>query len=372
MSKQSKGFSSATITVVAMAITCVCSAEDRTRPAVIAEPSLLFSPRVLRLDQVSDEHGILASTRGADHDADFLRLRLIVIAPTPLSHATITVTDDAGKQTDLIDLNGLSGVREVWTRIIPGNRFLLTVSGQSQPSGSTVSVWQMLRNVTPPQALSIVQGHDDREAMASVTDPTLRAAGRAVVKLLFQIGYQTYSCTGFLIKPDKVVTNEHCIATSAACDTTAVLFDYDSVTMVPAAQQRRCMRVLQVDHTLDYSALQLDAPADRAIQPLAFGQRSPAPNERLILIEHPGGEPKQVSRTVCKAAANPVRGNGTNTDFTHTCATLNGSSGSPVLDALMHVVGLHHFGIGDDEPTYNRAVRVEPIAQSLVSSGILQ
>ena len=83
------------------------------------------------------------------------------------------------------------------------------------------------------------------------------------------------------------------------------------------------------------------------------------------MVEHPAGEAKQVSRIDCKAIANPVAGRATRTDFTHNCDTLGGSSGSGLLDSQLMVVGLHHFGIGGDEPKFNRAVRVEPIVAKL-------
>lgn len=359
------------VIVLGTAATFIASAQDRTRPAVVAEPSSRFSPAILRLDQAADASGALASVSGADADADFLRLRLLVVAPTAISNVSLIVSDNAGQPVDTINLTEIVGVREIWSHIIPGQKFSIRANGRTQAAGSSVTVWQLFKNVTPPEALSIVDGKDDREPFANVTDPKLRAAGRAVVKLLFQVGERMYSCTGFLVKPNQVLTNEHCVATAPVCATTVVLLDYDTVTMVPAARQRRCNAIRDADHSLDYSELELDSPVDASIQPLTFAAHSPAAGEALIVIEHPGGAPKQISRVICKAVSNPVRGNAKDTDFTHTCATLNGSSGSPVLDASMQVVGVHHFGIGDDEPTYNRAVRIERISQSLAGRGLL-
>ena len=39
---------------------------------------------------------------------------------------------------------------------------------------------------------------------------------------------------------------------------------------------------------------------------------------------------------------------GLNTDFSHICDTLSGSSESPVINENVAVIGLHHFGIGDE------------------------
>jgi endonuclease G len=202
-----------------------------------------------------------------------------------------------------------------------------------------------------------------------VTDPAVKAAARAVVKLFIQEGDLTESCTGFLIGPQMVMTNQHCLATAADCANTVALFDYDTSTMVPASQQRRCRKVEHSSQTYDYTTFDLDGPSDPTITALSFGAHSAVDGQALTVIEHPGGEPKQVSYTHCTANHDPVNGYGTNSDFTHTCATLTGASGSPMLDASMKVVGLHHLGQTDDERIYNRAVRIEPIITELNTPG---
>jgi V8-like Glu-specific endopeptidase len=368
MSTQHKVWLIVTVIIVTI-FSKTAQSQDRLLPSIVAGASVGFESISLRLDVPTDANGTVAGASGADDGADFLRLRLFVTTPTRLDSIKVVVSDGAGHPVDTIDLTGVAGAREYWTRMIPGKKFSIRATGKPQAPGSTLTVWQLLRSVVPPTSLSII-GTDDREPFAQVADVKIHAAGRAVVKLLYQEGPQTYACTGFLISQKRVVTNEHCIATEDSCATTVVLFDYDTETMVPAANQRRCSGTPKTNHELDYSVLDLDQPADGSIHPLQLAGRSAANGESLLIIEHPGGEPKQISRTVCKGVQNPVRGNGATSDFTHSCATLGGSSGSPVLNSTLQVVGLHHFGVGGDELNYNRAVRVEPITQSLAGSGL--
>jgi V8-like Glu-specific endopeptidase len=79
-----------------------------------------------------------------------------------------------------------------------------------------------------------------------------------------------------------------------------------------------------------------------------------------MVIQHPGGEPKQVSFIACEAIQDPVDGRGPETDFTHTCDTAGGSSGAPVFDLQGRLVGLHHYGFAEGQIEAwreNRAVR---------------
>lgn len=343
---------------------CVSWAQN---PPVVAEPVTNFQPLTFPLDRAPGPNATLFETNHTSPGADFLRVQLIVTATQPLTDVKLVISDGDG-DSDSIPLQGITGTREIWSRMVPGNFVKVRAEGPRQPNGATVRIERISRSVEPPQALSIVGG-DGREPITTITDPDILAAARAVAKVMFQVQTQTASCTGFLVSPTRMVTNEHCIATAEACATTVVLFDYDTVSMVEPQKQRRCIAIRQADQLLDYTVFDLDQPAEQSIRPLTFGASSPVNGANLLVIQHPGGEPKQISRDGCSAVSNPVAGNAADTDFTHECDTLGGSSGSPMLDAAFRVVGLHHFGRGGDQPLHNRAVRIEPIATALMGIG---
>jgi V8-like Glu-specific endopeptidase len=339
---------------------CVSWAQN---PPVVAEPVANFQPLTFPLDRAPGANATLFETNQTSPGADFLRVQLIVTTSQPLTDVKLVISDGGGG-SDSISLQGITGTREIWSRMVPGNFVKVRAQGPRQPNGATVRIERISRSVEPPQALSIIGG-DGRERITAITDPNILSAGRAVAKLLFQVQAQTASCTAFLISPTRMVTNEHCIATAEACTTAVVLFDYDTVSMVAPEKQRRCTAIRQTDQMLDYTVFDLDQPAEQSIRPLSFAASSPVNGANLLVIQHPGGEPKQLSRDGCSAVTNPVAGNAADTDFTHGCDTLGGSSGSPMLDASFRVVGLHHFGKGGDQPLHNRAVRIEPIATAV-------
>jgi hypothetical protein len=99
-------------------------------------------------------------------------------------------------------------------------------------------------------------------------------------------------------------------------------------------------------------------------QPLAVSDEDPSSGMPLYVVQHPNGDPKRVSRNDCSVDEVSVAGRGmANTDFSHRCDTLGGSSGAPVVSLATHkVVGLHHLGFEEDSVMrLNRAVHIKQI-----------
>jgi V8-like Glu-specific endopeptidase len=194
-------------------------------------------------------------------------------------------------------------------------------------------------------------------------EPWIQEAGAAVARINFMGDDGLwYYCTGFLLTPDLLLTNQHCLATPEEALSAAVEFDYDSGQA--AIKPARVRQLEAVNYDLDYSLVRLVKATDHNF--LAV-EENPHQAESLVIIQHPGGEPKQVSIKDCQTDGVAVEGrhlpNTTVklTDFVHSCDTMKGSSGSPVLDhELKKVVGLHHLGFDNGKP-YNRAVRISLI-----------
>ena len=157
-----------------------------------------------------------------------------------------------------------------------------------------------------------------------------------------------YYGTGWLIGPKHIITNHHVVNARDEGETPAaspdfalqgrsleVQFDYDKENaegekFIPVA-------VRAADAQLDYAILELDQDTGRPALPLwgkpidfAAGARLP-----VNIIQHPGGQPKQVAIRNNLAAA--LHG----ADLAYYTDTNGGSSGSPVCNDRWQVLALH-------------------------------
>jgi len=211
------------------------------------------------------------------------------------------------------------------------------------------------------EVLSIVGRNDLEPIDTYAMDPDISRRARAVGKLVFEQGGVPKSCTAFLVSETTALTNEHCIDSVQTCRTAVAIFGYHKPT--DTGDQYGCTGlVVAPDRNLDFALIRLEGRPGAADKwgALEVRGRALTPGEAVYIIQHPAGEPKQISRKECTVARAVVKGRGADlTDFSHTCDTKNGSSGSPVLDANHHVVGLHHLGFSaGDWATVNRAVQI--------------
>lgn len=195
-----------------------------------------------------------------------------------------------------------------------------------------------------------------------------------VAKLVFQSDALPKTCTGFLIAEDTLLTNQHCINNAEACASLAVVFGYEygPDNRIRFGEQFTCagFEPNRSSFELDATLVQLNGSPG-----LTYGAVDVAATDAeiagpLIIIQHPGGEPKQVSFIACEALQDPVDGRGPETDFTHTCDTAGGSSGAPVFDQEGRLVGLHHYGFAEGQIeawTENRAVKFNRLHGWMVS-----
>lgn len=157
--------------------------------------------------------------------------------------------------------------------------------------------------------------------------------------------------TGFLIAPGVLLTNQHVFPTAEVAGQSLVEFDYETdidgndrqsftYTLDPAA-------LFYADTALDFAVVAVKATAREQARPLAdfswlklraeTGKALLA--EFLTIIQHPGGQRKQV----CVRENQLLK---IDTDVVwYATDTLGGSSGSPVLNGSWQVVALHHLGV---------------------------
>jgi len=199
--------------------------------------------------------------------------------------------------------------------------------------------------------------------------------GRAVgmLQILTNIGHAP--CTGFLVEGNKLITNHHCVpgvlknpkmiergATSIAAVQFHAGFLRDGL-----AEGVRSFHVnpvpLETSEALDYTVLQVLGDANAEFGALELSAAVPSDRDPFWVIGHPMGEAQRISREKCQADSPALAGQ----RLRHTCDTLPGNSGSPVIDAgSQKVIALHHAGSRAGE--VNFAV---PMSEILAQSEVL-
>lgn len=242
------------------------------------------------------------------------------------------------------------------------------------------------RTVLPSQKQSLLGGGAFLEAnigsynnefVASYGKESIfSVVGRAVGRLDILTDAGHAPCTAFLISENRIITNHHCIpgvlvhpdmrakgATSIISAQLKLGYIIDGVEEGSKSFQVKTIP-LETNEKLDYSVLQVIGDANTEFGEL---QLSDAPTNDLIplwIIGHPMGEAQRISREKCQASEPAIANN----RLRHTCDTLPGNSGSPVLDAnLKQVVGLHHAGSRAGDVNY-----AVPMAAILAASDVLE
>jgi V8-like Glu-specific endopeptidase len=228
--------------------------------------------------------------------------------------------------------------------------------------------------------LKIIYGNDDRVEASQYPDAKMRTLSKSVAGMVFRsrlsadrqnpelLNFPKITaqnalglcederfadqiilpgCTGFLVKPDVVVTAGHCIEEENACARTAWVFDYiEGTEKLKKSNVYNCKNVIEsklettFGKILDYAVIQLDRPVtDRA--PLRYRKSGRAwLGKDLIVAGHPSGLPLKIADQ-----ANITRMNKDELKnlistllrkryyFIANLDTYGGNSGSPVFDA---------------------------------------
>ncbi|MFZ4661548.1 MAG: trypsin-like peptidase domain-containing protein [Caldilineaceae bacterium] len=167
------------------------------------------------------------------------------------------------------------------------------------------------------------------------------AAAQAVVHLRIQKeSGQGELGTGFMVARDLLMTNHHVIATPQEAAGTEASFNYqlDRHGRICEATTVRVRpdALFYTNAELDFTVVQLDQPPDYGVltlQPVQVRK-----DDRVAIIQHPGGHLKQIAMQnnfVAYADARVVQ---------YTTSTLPGSSGAPVFNDNFAVVAIHHSG----------------------------
>ena len=168
-------------------------------------------------------------------------------------------------------------------------------------------------------------------------------AARAVVR----IGLPNGAGSGFMIAADLVMTNHHVIGTREEATQAEFTFNYQldraGKACEPVTVAALTDAVFHTSAALDYSVIQLCEPPDFGA-PLTLRAALGRRDERVSIIQHPGGHFKKISMQnnfVAYADRQVLQ---------YTTTTLPGASGAPVFDDAFRVVAIHREGGVLQEP----------------------
>ena len=206
----------------------------------------------------------------------------------------------------------------------------------------------------------------------SIFARTGRAVGR--LDILTNIGHAP--CTAFLVEGNLLVTNHHCVPgildnprmkERGAESIVAVQFKAGYLRDGIEEGVQSFMvdpKPLESNKALDYSVLRVIGDANAAFGALELSAAVPLDRDPLWVIGHPMGEAQRISREKCQADSPAVSGQ----RLRHTCDTLPGNSGSPVIDTdRKQVVALHHAGSRAGQVNY-----AVPMSEILAASEVLK
>lgn len=175
---------------------------------------------------------------------------------------------------------------------------------------------------------------------------------RSIAYIEVTAGASMWSGTGFLIAPDFLMTNHHVLPRADLLSTTLFRFNYEENALgeaLPYVDYRALAGgYFHANEHLDYAVVQLQERAGEEWGWLHLVPQSVRRNDRLNIIQHPDGQPKQVS--IQNNFAQFVGGD----VVQYVTSTKRGSSGSPVLNDEWNVVAVHHAGGNIREPGTER------------------
>lgn len=200
---------------------------------------------------------------------------------------------------------------------------------------------------------------------------------RSICRLVTRLPSGSGSGTGFRVGQRHVLTNHHVLFDEENGNQRATSieawFNYeDGVDGSPRTiRQIRCDPASAVgEQADDWALVTAEQPIPGEFPALSIdNSKVPKVDDRVYIIQHPGGGPKKVAfaHNLVRAVEPNILQYWTDTDL--------GSSGSPVFDERWGVVGLHHFSVpapSDDRISVrNQGRRMDRVVERIRAHGAL-
>lgn len=221
--------------------------------------------------------------------------------------------------------------------------------------------------------LELAVGNYENEPISNYSEKSVFAKiGRAVGRLDVLTDKGLYPCTAFIVSKKFILTNYHCSLGllenknigATKIQASQFVAGYTRTGIEEGTEKFIVISdPVEFNKKLDYAVLEVLGNPSERYGALTLSNHQPQGGDPFWIIGHPMGEGQRISREKCKANE-PAFSAG---KLLHTCDTLPGNSGSPVIDAgLQRVVALHHAGSKKD--SLNFAI---PMSDILSNSGVL-
>ncbi|MCC1492221.1 trypsin-like peptidase domain-containing protein [Cognatishimia sp. F0-27] len=208
-------------------------------------------------------------------------------------------------------------------------------------------------------SLELSVGSYNNESITNYSDDSIFARiGLSVGRLDILTDNGVFPCTAFIVSSRHVLTNYHCVpgildnerARATRIDAVQFVAGYTQTGVEEGTQKFVVLpNPVEAHQDLDYALLEVIGNPSADYGMLELSDRTPRDGDPYWVIGHPMGEAQRISREQCRANRPAVSG----ARLLHTCDTLPGNSGSPVIDAsLQKVVGLHHAGSKKDSVNF--------------------
>lgn len=186
--------------------------------------------------------------------------------------------------------------------------------------------------------------------------------GRSVARLtVIERDGKSFACTAFLVTNQLLLTARHCFST--AWEKMTAEFNVEKGLPTNSIDPVSISKVEArgVSDRFDYALLRLTKSVDYEALSIPSNPSLVFETEKLIVIQHAGGEDKTVARDACFAGPRP-----TPRSFPHHCDTESGSSGSPVLLSDGSLIGIHTGGFNEGLPGgLNWAISISQVLDDL-------
>lgn len=208
------------------------------------------------------------------------------------------------------------------------------------PIVSLPSVGQWRGEETAETVFEKIIGENTLRPIAFLHQGLLTA--RSIAYIGVHTSIERWSGTGFLIAADLLLTNHHVIPDKDVLPNVIFRFNYEEnfkgEAQEPDEYRAKLDGFFYTNEQLDYAIVQLDGEPGSKWSWLPLLTRNIKRDDRVNIIQHPGGQPKQISlqNNFVEYIDNKV--------VQYVTSTKKGSSGSPVLNDGWEVVALHHAG----------------------------